>query len=259
MVAIQPLYLGCFTDSKDCDYITPAPTLVLLLEGVETIKWEKNEVTPDGPMLLLIPGEVSLSLKNLSNRKNWAAVFRADWVRHSTSTGLLEMKSEDHWFDINWYRKLDSAQAMSLEQRCRALRSVFEGSGPIANIHLSLGLYGLISELFVGLVKESSTSPAAKLKKHIDSDINFNFSIEELSLRCRYSPDHLRLLFNESYGITPLRYRNRRRMQRVMELINDTDLSLKEIAARTGFSYPSHMSAMFHREYGMSPSSARSF
>jgi LacI family transcriptional regulator len=47
------------------------------------------------------------------------------------------------------------------------------------------------------------------------------------------------------------------RMQRVKQLLTETDLSLIDIADRAGFSYVEYLSTSFRRETGQSPSAYR--
>jgi LacI family transcriptional regulator len=44
------------------------------------------------------------------------------------------------------------------------------------------------------------------------------------------------------------------RLQRVRELLSQTELSLEEIAQRTGFSYPEYLSTCFRKHDGKTPS-----
>ena len=47
------------------------------------------------------------------------------------------------------------------------------------------------------------------------------------------------------------------RMQRVKQLLTETDLSLADIADRAGFSYVEYLSTSFRRQTGQSPSAYR--
>jgi transcriptional regulator GlxA family with amidase domain len=50
-----------------------------------------------------------------------------------------------------------------------------------------------------------------------------------------------------------MEYLQRVRVQHARELLKDIDLSIKEVAARTGFSDPYHFSRVFRRIDGLSP------
>lgn len=59
--------------------------------------------------------------------------------------------------------------------------------------------------------------------------------------------------FKASLGITPHDAIVRARLGRVRQLLAETDLSLDEIAERSGFSHPEYMSVVFKREMGVPP------
>ncbi|MDP4681091.1 MAG: helix-turn-helix transcriptional regulator, partial [Cyclobacteriaceae bacterium] len=59
--------------------------------------------------------------------------------------------------------------------------------------------------------------------------------------------------FIQIIGRTPHKEMQRIRVNRIKELLNETDLSLFEIAERAGFEHVSYMSYLFKRETGTSP------
>ncbi len=67
----------------------------------------------------------------------------------------------------------------------------------------------------------------------------------------------LQRLFRKELGQTILDAITAVRMQRVKQLLAETDLSLTDIADRAGFSYVEYLSTSFRRETGESPSSYR--
>jgi AraC family transcriptional regulator, arabinose operon regulatory protein len=61
-------------------------------------------------------------------------------------------------------------------------------------------------------------------------------------------------VFKGLAGLPPIRYLARYRLDRVRELLLSTDLTVAEIAARTGFRDPFYLSHAFRQAEGMSPS-----
>jgi AraC-like DNA-binding protein len=68
------------------------------------------------------------------------------------------------------------------------------------------------------------------------------------------SPSHLTRLFRQQTGHAPMDYLRRVRVQRARVLLEEVDLSIKEIARRVGFEDPFHFSKVFHRLDGLPPS-----
>jgi len=71
------------------------------------------------------------------------------------------------------------------------------------------------------------------------------------------SPSRLQALFREVTGYPPLDYLRRMRVEAARRLLADRRLSVKEIAARTGFRDTSHFSKVFRRIDGLSPAHYR--
>jgi LacI family transcriptional regulator len=67
----------------------------------------------------------------------------------------------------------------------------------------------------------------------------------------------LQRLFRKELGQTILDAITATRMQRVKQLLAETDLSLNDIADRAGFSYVEYLSTSFRHHTGQSPSSYR--
>lgn len=71
------------------------------------------------------------------------------------------------------------------------------------------------------------------------------------------STSRLQALFREVTGYPPLDYLRRLRVEEARRLLADPRLSVKEIAARTGFRDTSHFSKVFRRIDGLSPAHYR--
>lgn len=71
------------------------------------------------------------------------------------------------------------------------------------------------------------------------------------------SASRLQALFREVTGYPPLDYLRRQRVEDARRLLADGRLSVKEVAARTGFRDTSHFSKVFRRIDGLSPAHYR--
>jgi AraC-like DNA-binding protein len=71
------------------------------------------------------------------------------------------------------------------------------------------------------------------------------------------SPSRLQALFREVTGYPPLDYLRRLRVEEARRLLADARLSVKEVAARTGFRDTSHFSKVFRRVDGLAPAHYR--
>ena len=69
--------------------------------------------------------------------------------------------------------------------------------------------------------------------------------------------ENFRKIFREATGLSPHRYRMRRRLDAACALLNRPDLSIAEIAERLGYCSPYEFSAQFKRHLGCPPSDYR--
>ena len=92
-----------------------------------------------------------------------------------------------------------------------------------------------------------------RLRDHIDTNIDQRISVEALARLANLSVCYFVRAFKQSVGVTPHDYLIRRRVERTMELLSGTDLSLSEIALAAGFADQSHCARRFRQHVGMSP------
>jgi len=79
-----------------------------------------------------------------------------------------------------------------------------------------------------------------------------DFSIEELCLDVGISHPHMLRLFKKKYGITLIKYLNKKRIEYACQLLKTTDLSVKSIAFSSGFSDELHFMKTFKKNMGVS-------
>ncbi|GIK99995.1 MAG: hypothetical protein BroJett029_42040 [Alphaproteobacteria bacterium] len=93
----------------------------------------------------------------------------------------------------------------------------------------------------------------AYMHAHLGADLDHTV-LERVS---GLSPSRLQAVFREVTGYPPLDYLRRLRVEEARRLLADARLSVKEIAARTGFRDTSHFSKVFRRIDGLSPAHYR--
>ena len=88
--------------------------------------------------------------------------------------------------------------------------------------------------------------------KEVEEFVNFS---DHLSRTLRYEYSYLSNLFSSVVGTTIEKYIILQRIERVKELLIYDELTLSEIAWKTGYSSVQHLSNQFKKIIGMSPSS----
>lgn len=77
--------------------------------------------------------------------------------------------------------------------------------------------------------------------------------IEEIATAGGVSVSSIVRIFHRCLGTTPWRFLQKLRLDCAKELLQNSDLRIKEIAVRSGFNDPLYFSSFFHKECGCSP------
>jgi len=80
----------------------------------------------------------------------------------------------------------------------------------------------------------------------------------ELAEKCSMSRATFFGKFKETFGVTPGEYREQQVLTRVRNLLETTNMSLKEIAGEMNYSNPFYLSLRFKKKFGVSPRDYRS-
>src|SRR5437764_1886637 len=91
----------------------------------------------------------------------------------------------------------------------------------------------------------------------IDRSFATPLDVQALARVAHISPAHFSRQFRATFGETPHRYLQRRRVERAMELLRETDRSVTEICLDVGFGSLGTFSRTFRAIVGESPSAYR--
>jgi AraC family transcriptional regulator len=93
----------------------------------------------------------------------------------------------------------------------------------------------------------------AFLEENLDRDVDLRAIAREAAL----SPYYFTRQFTAYVGVPPYRYLIRLRIQRAMEMLSGSELTVTQICHRVGFNSLSHFTTTFRQHTGMSPSTYR--
>lgn len=86
------------------------------------------------------------------------------------------------------------------------------------------------------------------------NNLQRNLSVEVMAAHCAMSPRHFARVFTQQMGVTPARFVERLRVTAVRELLEDTRMSMKQIAQHCGFASTDSMRRAFIRAFAVAPS-----
>lgn len=95
------------------------------------------------------------------------------------------------------------------------------------------------------------------VKQFIDNHYMYELNLTMLAEKFNYHPTYFSELFKAKMGVTFVQYVSDARMAQAVRLLEDTALSLWDIAELTGFANASYFSSKFKKQYGLSPSEYR--
>lgn len=96
-----------------------------------------------------------------------------------------------------------------------------------------------------------------RAKRLIEAGYTTPLCLAELATAARLSPSHFSAEYRRHFGISPIQDQTRLRMREADYLLQDSNLSISEIAERVGYPDIFHFSKQFKRHHGQSPSEFR--
>lgn len=93
--------------------------------------------------------------------------------------------------------------------------------------------------------------------RHIDEHLGHRLTLRGLARVAGLQESYFAALFAESFGLPPMKYVNRRRVERIQVRLQRDDAKLEALAQEFGFRDAFHLSKAFKRETGQSPSRYR--
>ena len=111
-------------------------------------------------------------------------------------------------------------------------------------------LYRYMHETYLSICTNELLKKAVCYIRHnYQTDININDISEYASISERY----LRKLFSQNLNLSPLDYLNQIRINKSIELLKNTEKSVKEVCFLCGFQSPQYFSRIFKQQMGLSP------
>lgn len=96
-----------------------------------------------------------------------------------------------------------------------------------------------------------------RVMQHINNNIYSDISIDELADVACVTKHYLIKIFKRSFGLSPLKYINRKKMERAQLMLITDKCSVKEISFALGYSSPTYFCRLFRQITGRSPQDYR--
>ena len=114
-----------------------------------------------------------------------------------------------------------------------------------------------LNELFLYIHRSNNPNVNEKnfeyVINYIQENSRFKIKLKDCAKQLNISYDYFQHKFKELTGFSPMQFLINKRLSVSKELLKSTDLSCTEIAFRSGFSTSAQYSAIFKKEFGISP------
>lgn len=95
---------------------------------------------------------------------------------------------------------------------------------------------------------------SAALRKIHKEFTHGNLRVEDLAKMCGMSDTYFRRLFVQEFGLTPVKYINRLRLEHITEMLQSSYYTVEEVSEACGFNNVNYFSLFVKKETGMPPS-----
>ncbi len=147
----------------------------------------------------------------------------------------------------------------------KLLQAVYDGRG--SRVQDTARMTGRVYEFLADLIdlstvqSDSTDDPAQQIIRSalefVDGNYSHPISVEDIARYTGISRSGLYRSFQKAFGLAPMQYVNRHRIERACTLLQNTSSPIAEIARSTGFDDPLYFSRAFKHTIGRSPKQYR--
>ncbi|MCU6712060.1 AraC family transcriptional regulator [Paenibacillus sp. J5C_2022] len=244
----------CSANWQGLDYTPTYNKLYFIQEGEGWLKIGEKEYFPQPGQLCLMPAHTTQSFSIIEDRQP----FLKYWCHFSIKAGPLDLFQ---WIGVPFC--IDVSDRQRMEHLFQQLMNPDGHSEIITQIRRN----GIMLELLASYLEQvpvrmlqhrnEEINRLNVIQAYVDEHLHTSVSVEELAGIVHLHPNYFITFFKKHFGLSPLKYVNRKRADRAKLLLLTTSLSIKEIADRTGFDDTNHFTKFFRKDAGVSPTEFR--
>jgi AraC family transcriptional regulator, arabinose operon regulatory protein len=251
---IVAAYTHCPNTWRELDYVPSYNKFYYIRGGEGWLKIRDKEFYPDKDQLFLLPAGIKQSYSVINDNP-----FTKYWCHFTATIGQVNL------FDILQLQDYINIKVnAALEDLFKELILNMDSDEITASLRVKALLLQLITYYIENSVVEKiRLAPSSQIEKlglvisYIDNHLDKSISIDSLSEMVHFHPNYFMRLFKKHFGVSPIHYINKIRMDRAKNLLKTTEMAIKEIAASVGFNDVFYFSKAFKSYTGFSPSEYR--
>ena len=143
-----------------------------------------------------------------------------------------------------------------LEIIFRQLYGIYLEKGYLYQWHQNLLIQQILCEIFTILHEKETASYSVRMRRtleHIHENLSREITLEQLLGQAGLQKSSFLQYFRQVTGTTPTQYIIRQRLENARELLDNSALSVAQIAEQCGFSDPFYFSRCFRKHFACSP------
>ncbi len=233
---------------------SPICGMEYVLEGTGQIvvSGESHDLAPGDVFLLHFRENHAYGAHNCPQWKKIWFVFAHGFITEAMLHLGLLMESRIH---------VPEDERPGIEADFRQILALMEKQPPGFRIRASTVAYELLLHLSRIAAADGSATPvpASLLRavRYANDHLSEPLTVEQLSRSAFCSRIHLTRLFKRHFGMATSEWIRSCRMSYAGHLLATTDIPVKTVAARVGYTDPLHFSAAFHKVMAQTPSDFR--
>ncbi len=181
--------------------------------------------------------------------------------RYTLNEGLTECLQIEVEISVDGQRTAFSDHPVKLSKNISQMREMLEtlenGAGELEKNAAVFALLGCLLRN-----EDSSSSVSSRILpavRHIDIHYKEPLRMADMAALCHLSQSQMRRLFRSELGMSPIEYKNHRRMDAACNMLRYTYNRISEIADTLGFDNVYIFSRVFRKYMGVSPTQYRNF
>ncbi|MFC5402880.1 AraC family transcriptional regulator [Cohnella soli] len=252
---IETHFSSCLPGWREIDYIPDYNKLYFICDGEGWLRIGDEEFYPVPGQICLLPARVKQSFSTISER-----TYRKYWCHFTASIGDLELFQ---WLETPFCMDVkDQPRMLSLFQELVRLHRDDSMTARIREKAVMLEVIACFLEEADAHVRfvadrEPDADRLNRIERFIDERIADPITLEHIAKHVHLHPNYLVRYFNKHFGVSPLKYLNRKRMQKAKTILATTALPVKEVAELVGYPDTNHFAKAFRKESSCSPTEYR--
>jgi AraC family transcriptional regulator of arabinose operon len=258
---LQSLQVELYTAQKtqvsaswgETDSIPPYNKLYFILNGKGWINVNGEDYYPQPGQLFLTPTNSQISFAATAGEP-----YLKYWCHFRLTAGPFDLFQ---WIGVPLLLDVSDPDRLTalFEEliACRARKSI---AARLREKALLLDIVCLYLEQTPTSILQHRSDEINRLRtiQHfVETKLHTTITVERMAEELHLHPNYFISYFKKHFGLSPLKYVHRKRIERACQLLTSTSLSIKEIAALTGFAETSHFTKFFGKEMNLSPTEYR--